>query len=432
MGNPLKWIKKNVKKTWDEGAEWFSDAGECFKHGNVWGGIVNGAAGVVTDVFGTATLGTTTAAGDALSDTIDESSIGEFLVERKLGEEERNEKCAQGWKDTQEYFSLAGDHFKNGNFFGGLYQGSMGVMGNVGNGVTLGQAGIWGENLEDAIDWEAEGDEIKFKEGKENLATRYLARMAKGRADSEVLQQQCEELGMTGYANLMGAVDCGSLALDIYTGTSLIHVAKAPIKKIAGQGIKQAAKSATKKGVQQWVGTTVKKGLITASVAQICSAEVNSMIKDTQEGGIGHAVRNQLNKQMGNVAGDVTSVVGDTVDAFSSWLSKHPLIARNVNTAKGIGHATVATLGGTAVVSNVAAWGKKFFDFNHNYDGSSVSAIAEDVRRRSNSGNKSFMESYIESVKENDKKCNLDAKDRLFVGNIISGGADNSAEPEMG
>lgn len=453
--HPIKWIKKNVKKTWDCGAECFSDAAECFKNGNILDGVLNGAAGVATDVFGTATLGTTTAIGDALSDTADESVLMKPLIEHKMNEEANNERAAQAWKDTQEMYSLAGDHFKNGNIFGGIYQGTMGTLGNVGNGITLGQAGVWGEKLDEKIDYEAEGDGIQFKEdAKVGAIDKVLARMAKGRADSELLQQQCEELGKTGYANLMGAVDCGSLALDIVTGASLAHVASAPIKQITKEGLKQGTKTIAKEGVtigtktvvaegasevvkeavkipvKQWAKKAITKGVVTISVAQVCSSEVNSIIKDTQDGGIGRALTNQIIKQGTNITGDAASVVGDTFDTLSAWFSKHPFIARNVNTIKGIGHATVATLGGTKPVSNVTAWGKKFFDFHHNYDGSSVSAIAEDVRRRANGDNKSFMESYIESVKENDKKYNLDAKDRLFVGNMIDGGANN-AEPEL-
>ena len=449
FGDACDWVGDHVSEAWDAAGQCFSDAGECFKNGNILGGIGNGFAGIATGGLGTVSCGGTVALGDAIADTDFGGSVVETLGEYKLGEEERNEKCAQGWKDAQGYWALAGDHFKNGNIFGGIYSGTMGCLSNIGNGITLGQAGKWGEDLASHIDYDAVGDGVHFKSDYDPwFGERILARMAKGNADSEILQENCEAAGKVGYANLMGFVDCGSLALDVYTGASLTHIATAPLKQIGKEGLKQGVKVGTKEVVKdvtvagakeatkvavkegiyitgkQWAKKTIGTALVTASVGQICSAEVNDIAKN----GLGH----QVAKQIDNVAGDAKELVDDVGDSLS-WLARHPFIARTVNTAKGIGDATVATLGSKKIVSNTAAWGKKFFDFQHQYDGVSTTEIAEEIRKHANEDNKSFMETYVASVEKNDAKVNLDARDRLFVGNMVDGGKSaGDAEPSLG
>lgn len=439
----------NLGDAFSEAGDFFSDGWECMKNGNVLDGLGNWVTGAADAVGNTVTLGGAHAFGESISDTAPMQAIGETLGEYKLGEEERNEKCAQGWKDAQGYWALAGDHFKNGNIFGGIYSGTMGCLSNIGNGITLGQAGKWGEDLASHIDYDAVGDGVHFKSDYDPwFGERILARMAKGNADSEILQENCEAAGKIGYANLMGFVDCGSLALDVYTGVSLKHIATAPLKQIGKEGLKQGVKVGTKEVVKdvtvagakeatkvavkegiyitgkQWAKKTIGTALVTASVGQICSAEVNDMAKN----GLGH----QVAKQVDNIAGDTKELVDDVKDGLS-WLARHPFIARTVNTAKGIGDATVATLGSKKIVSNTAAWGKKFFDFQHQYDGVSTTEIAEEIRKHANEGNKSFMETYVDSVKKNDAKVNLDARDRLFVGNMVDGGKSaGDAEPSLG
>ena len=469
FGDACDWIGDHVSKAWDAADECLSDAGKCFKSGNILGGIGNGFAGLATGLFGTATGGLTVAAGDAVASTGVGESLVETLGDYKLGEEERNEKCAQGWKDVQKYWDMAGDHFKNDNIMGGLYTGAMGLLGNVGNALTLGQAGSWGQSLADRIDFDAEGEGIKFKDGVDPwFIEKILARTAKGNADSEVLQEQCEARGQTGRANLYGTIDCASLALDAWTGASFAHIATAPLKQIGKEGLKQgikvgtkevtkevvaegakeATKVAVKEGVyltgKQWAKKTLFKGALTLSTAQICSAEVNQMIKDTQKDNFATAVFNEGTKQLKHVTGDGIELADDMIDAtgavvgrvskFINWLKEHPLIARTVNTAKGVGSATMATIGSTKLVSNVAAWGKKTFDFDHNYMGVSVSALAEEVRNKANKDNRTFMQSYIESVKKNDKEVGLEAADRLFVGGMIAneGNPSADAEPSLG
>ena len=439
----------NLGDAFSEVGDFFSDGWECMKNGNVLDGLGNWVTGAADAVGNTVTLGGAHALGESISDTAPMQAIGETLGEYKLGEEERNEKCAQGWKDAQGYWSLAGDHFKNGNIFGGIYSGTMGCLSNIGNGITLGQAGKWGEDLASHIDYDAVGDGVHFKSDYDPwFGERILARIAKGNADSEILQENCEAAGKVGYANLMGFVDCGSLALDVYTGASLTHIATAPLKQIGKEGLKQGVKVGTKEVVKdvtvagakeatkvavkegiyitgkQWAKKTIGTALVTASVGQICSAEVNDMAKN----GLGH----QVTKQIDNIAGDAKELVDDVGDSLS-WLARHPFIARTVNTAKGIGDATVATLGSKKIVSNTAAWGKKFFDFQHQYDGVSTTEIAEEIRKHANEGNKSFMETYVDSVKKNDAKVNLDARDRLFIGNMVDGGKSaGDAEPSLG
>ena len=469
FGDACDWVGDHVSEAWDAAGECFSDAGECFSNGNILGGIGNGFAGASTGLFGTVSCGGTVALGDAIADTDFGGSVVEALGEYKLGEDERNEKCAQGWKDVQEYWSLAGDHFKNGNIMGGIYSGTMGVLSNVGNTITLGQAGSWGQDLADRIDFDAEGEDVKFKDGVDPwFGERILARIAKGNADSEILQEQCEAMGKTGYANLMGTIDCASLALDVWTGTSFTHIATAPLKQIGKEGLKQGikvgtktatkevvaegAKEATKAAVKesvnitakQWAKKTLVKGAIALSAAQVCSAEANQIIKDTQEKNFATAVFNEVAKQAKNVGGDAVELADDVVDAtgavigkvskFIDWLKEHPLIARTVNTAKGIGSAMVTTLGSTKLVSNVAAWGKKTFDFDHSYMGVSVSALAEEIRNKANKDNKTFMQAYVDSVKKNDAEVNLNAADRLFVGGMIAneGVSTGDAEPSFG
>lgn len=439
----------NLGDAFSEVGDFFSDGWECMKNGNVLDGLGNWVTGAADAVGNTVTLGGAHALGESISDTAPMQAIGETLGEYKLGEEERNEKCAQGWKDAQGYWALAGDHFKNGNIFGGIYSGTMGCLSNIGNGITLGQAGKWGEDLANHIDYDAVGDGVHFKSDYDPwFGEKILARIAKGNADSEILQENCEAAGKVGYANLMGFVDCGSLVLDVYTGASLGHIATAPLKQIGKEGLKQGVKVGTKEVVKdvtvagakeatkvavkegiyitgkQWAKKTIGTALVTASVGQICSAEVNDMAKN----GLGH----QVAKQIDNVAGDAKELIDDVGDSLS-WLARHPFIARTVNTAKGIGDATVATLGSKKIVSNTAAWGKKFFDFQHQYDGVSTTEIAEEIRRHANEGNKSFMETYVDSVKKNDAKVNLDARDRLFIGNMVDGGKSaGDAEPSLG
>ena len=423
----------NLGDAFSEVGDFFSDGWECMKNGNVLDGLGNWVTGAADAVGNTVTLGGAHALGESISDTAPMQAIGETLGEYKLGEEERNEKCAQGWKDAQGYWSLAGDH----------------CLSNIGNGITLGQAGKWGEDLASHIDYDAVGDGVHFKSDYDPwFGERILARIAKGNADSEILQENCEAAGKVGYANLMGFVDCGSLALDVYTGASLTHIATAPLKQIGKEGLKQGVKVGTKEVVKdvtvagakeatkvavkegiyitgkQWAKKTIGTALVTASVGQICSAEVNDMAKN----GLGH----QVTKQIDNIAGDAKELVDDVGDSLS-WLARHPFIARTVNTAKGIGDATVATLGSKKIVSNTAAWGKKFFDFQHQYDGVSTTEIAEEIRKHANEGNKSFMETYVDSVKKNDAKVNLDARDRLFIGNMVDGGKSaGDAEPSLG
>jgi hypothetical protein len=439
----------NLGDAFSEVGDFCSDGWECIKNGNVLDGLGNWAMGAADAIGNTVTLGGAHALGESISDTAPMKAIGETLGEYKLGEEERNEKCAQGWKDAQGYWALAGDHFKNGNIFGGIYSGTMGCLTNIGNGITLGQAGKWGEDLASHIDYDAVGDGVHFKSDYDPwFGEKILARIAKGNADSEILQENCEAAGKVGYANLMGFVDCGSLALDVYTGASLGHLVMAPLSQIGKEGLKQGVKIGTKEVVKdvtaagakeatkvavkegiyitgkQWAKKTIGTALVAASVGQICSAEVN----DIKKNGLGH----QVTKQIDNVAGDAKELIDDVGDSLS-WLARHPFIARTVNTAKGIGDATVATLGSKKIVSNTAAWGKKFFDFQHQYDGVSTTEIAEEIRRHANEGNKSFMETYVDSVKKNDAKVKLDARDRLFVGNMVDGGKSaGDAEPSSG
>ena len=455
----------NLGDAFSEAWDFASDGWECIKKGNVIDGLGNWVTGAADAIGNTVTLGGAHAIGKQFAETDLGEAFGETLGEHKLGEEERNEKCAKGWKDVQKYWDMAGDHFKNGNIMGGLYSGTMGVLGNVGNALTLGQAGSWGQSLADRIDFDAEGNGVKFKDGVDPLfIERILARTAKGNADSEVLQEQCEAMGQTGRANLYGTIDCASLALDAWTGASFAHIATAPLKQIGKEGLKQgikvgtkevtkevvaegakeATKVAVKEGVyltgKQWAKKTLFKGALTLSTAQICSAEVNQMIKDTQKDNFATAVFNEGTKQFKHVTGDGVELADDTLDAtgavvgkvskFINWLKEHPLIARTVNTAKGVGSATMATVGSTKLVSNVAAWGKKTFDFDHNYMGVSVSALAEEVRNKANKDNRTFMQSYIESVKKNDKEVGLEAADRLFVGGMIANEDNPSADAE--
>ena len=213
FGDACDWIGDHVSKAWDAADECLSDAGKCFKSGNILGGIGNGFAGLATGLFGTATGGLTVAAGDAVASTGVGESLVETLGDYKLGEDERNEKCAKGWKDVQEYWSLAGDRFKNGNIMGGIHKGLMGVLGNAGNCLTLGQAGRWGQSLVDRIN---NGEDV-------GTAGRLLDTIAQGSASSEITQEALEANGHVGKANLLGGLDLGKDAAFAAGAAGLLH-----------------------------------------------------------------------------------------------------------------------------------------------------------------------------------------------------------------
>lgn len=451
---------KNFGEAMSEAGGLISDGWKCIKKGNIADGLGNIVGGTASFAGNTLTLGGAHYVGEVIADTDFGESLGETVGKYKEGEEKRNEKAEQGWKDIGEVYKLGTDHFKNGNIMGGVWSYLYGSEMAIGNSITGGYAaGAWGQGLADDIDFDAEGDGVKFKEGVDpNVAQRIMARIAKGDADSEILQQNCEATGHLGYANLMGAVDTASLVVDVVAGANFTHVATAPVKgwvkamakegvkegtkqvvkagaaeaaqQVATYGAKKAVKKATKKAVT-WGVKTATTGLVTLSTAQVCSAEVNTMVKDTKENGFFKAVTHAAVRQGANMTGDAMELADDIADStigkatnvvsgkVDSWLAKFPGLARIVNTCKAAGYATTKTLGSTAVVSTTVAAGKKFIDIGHHYNGVAVGDIAAEVRRDANANDESWTDLYAKRVAELDSDMGIDASDRIFVGSKV-------------
>ena len=320
--NAGEWVGDHVSEAWGSAHECFSDAGDCFKSGNILGGIGNGFAGLSTGIVGTASGGLSVAAGDAISKTGVGSKIVEALGEDKLAETEHNKDIANGWKAIQEHWAMAGDHFKNGNIIGGLYNGAVGILGNVGNALTFGNAGRWGEALANKVE---NGQDLSVTE-------KLLNRIAKGNAESELLQEDLETNGRVGYANLLGTVDLGSLALDATAGAAFANIATAPLKQVGKESLKQGVKVATKETVatgakegayisgSQWAKKTALNGLLAASAAHISGAAVNDMASDAAQHGIATAAAEQARKQL--IYGDEKDAPVEVDDRLISKVEK--------------------------------------------------------------------------------------------------------------
>ena len=203
----------NLGDAFSEAWDFASDGWKCIKKGNVIDGLGNWVMGAADAVGNTVTLGGAHAIGKQVAETDLGESIGEHLGEYKLGEDSRNDAASKGWKDVQEHWSLAADHFKNGNIMGGIHSGLMGTLGNIGNTLTLGRAGVWGERLSERVN---NGEDV-------GTAGRLLDTIAQGSASSEITQEALEANGHVGKANLLGGLDLGKDAAFAAGAAGLLH-----------------------------------------------------------------------------------------------------------------------------------------------------------------------------------------------------------------
>lgn len=226
---------------------------------------------------------------------------------------------AAGYDTAGEIFEMAGEHFSNGNYLGGIGTGITATFTGIGNTITAGQANKWGEGVIDDIE---SGDANQFE--------KILDRKAQSMAEAELLQSDLEEAGELGYANLMGGVDVGCYALDVVGGLGVTSAAKKAVsvtagkyitKKVAQEGVEQIAKTATKEVVgevaEQAAKTATKEviGEVAEQTAKTATKEaleeiaeqttkkaVKDTVANTAAKSFAEATASQVTKEVGNQA----------------------------------------------------------------------------------------------------------------------------------
>lgn len=325
---------------------------------------------------------------------------------------DRWDSLCDGYSNAGEIFGLAGDHFSNGNILGGLSQTVMGIGVGLGNTITIGYGTDWGNSLVDKTEEQEAAARRGEKIDNTNVFEDILLRMAREKADTEILQEHFEAEGDIGKANLVGGLALGSDALTLATGVNLTGA-------VTNSGKALLTKAFTKK----MAGDLVTKSLVTTSVAQMGGNNLYNLGANVKEEGVAAAVSKELAGQTATVMDDTAELASDVGKTISnSFLAKYPGLGKFVNTCRAGLYATRNSIKSTVVGSyvdavlekaedKVCAWAK---GEDETFKNMSLKDVASQLRTYASED--SWSESYNKRVVELDANLGLDVSDRNLIG----------------
>ena len=338
--------------------------------------------------------------------------------------------------------------------------GAVDVVGDVVDVVTAGYGGkaitaigkkasveITQEVVEQTVKTSAkQGVKYLAKEGVEEVAEQGVKYIAK-EGTKQIAKEGVEEVAEQGvkYIAKEGTKQIAKEGVE--------EVAEQGIKYIAKEGTKQIAKEGIEDGVESIVTTTTKtitKDVVKDKVEKGVVGRVGNALKvngigliatrpitnrvlsgetvaDTAMNGLGNAVIDATKDTAGYAVGQaetVVSGVGATLDKVSdSWLSKHPVLARFVNTCKSAYYASTKSFTNNKVGALAVATVSKPLDkvksfissSSEKYEGMSINEMANQFKAESTKDNKKWTDHYVERVKELDAELGLDSSTRSLV-----------------
>ena len=207
--------------------------------------------------------------------------------------EKWGDAIVDGYKNAGEMFEWGAEQWGKGNYLGAASSFLTGTFAGVGNTITLGGANAIGENIADKVDdveagkLDENGDKVEL-----NFAENIVAKIAKGNAESMILQDELADAGELGYANLLGGIDVASYALDFAGGMGLTQAGKQLVTGVAKTGVKQAVKTTVKETTEEIVEQGAKQAAKTAvkevaeeGAEQVAKTAAKTAVKEIAEEG---------------------------------------------------------------------------------------------------------------------------------------------------